>query len=281
MAPPYALDNAILYGLENGVFMDSSWRNKNAHRAPMTVLATHDDYHRMVPSQSSSRKPIDHSLTVLVAVMISQHGNSRQYYRFLSKVSEAVQARATALKEGAKSAKHKETLDRLLENATVVMEDGWVPQFVMIDGCKSERKAIDRLWPGLAIRVCQFHLIQAVRSCCRSLYGRSIPGEQKTQATLDAFRQCQRCADVADWPREYRNLQERVNVIAGDDGAVWTRFDEYLRRSWFSDLWRTCCVDYGLPIGAMRDGAWATNNYVEAVFRVFDRVLLCGRANKR
>jgi len=54
IAPPHALDNAILWGHANGLFMDSSWRNKNAHKAPMTVLATHDDYHRMVPSELDS-----------------------------------------------------------------------------------------------------------------------------------------------------------------------------------------------------------------------------------
>jgi hypothetical protein len=51
MAPPFGLDCAILYGYLYGVGMDASWRNKNAHKAPMTVLATHDDHKRMVPSQ--------------------------------------------------------------------------------------------------------------------------------------------------------------------------------------------------------------------------------------
>ena len=58
IAPKYGLDNAILWGHANGLFMDSSWRNKNAHKAPMTVLATHDDHHRMVPSELFPNLPM-------------------------------------------------------------------------------------------------------------------------------------------------------------------------------------------------------------------------------
>jgi hypothetical protein len=214
--------------------------------------------------------------------MVSQHANSRVYHKFLAKVSEAVKARAIALVDGtAKSTLSPEVEQRLLENARIISEDGFVPPFVMIDGDKAELKAINRMWPGLPKRVCQFHLIQAVRNCCRSLYGRSIAGEIKTQETLEAFRECQRCPDPSEWGRYYAELEDKVNIIATDDGAIWRRFDEYLKRVWFNEFWRAMCVDFGLPSDVFRDGAWSTNNLVEATFRIFDRVLLCGRANKR
>jgi hypothetical protein len=53
LAPESGLDTAIAYAREHGMFMDSSWRNKNALRCPLTILCTINEYHRMVPSKFS------------------------------------------------------------------------------------------------------------------------------------------------------------------------------------------------------------------------------------
>lgn len=49
IAPEFGLDMAILYSMDNGLGMDTSWRNKNAHRAPMTVVSTVNAAGRMLP----------------------------------------------------------------------------------------------------------------------------------------------------------------------------------------------------------------------------------------
>lgn len=49
IAPPHALMMAILNGTEYGLAMDSSWRNKNAFRCPVTMLTTLTPHHHMTP----------------------------------------------------------------------------------------------------------------------------------------------------------------------------------------------------------------------------------------
>ena len=48
----YAIDGAILYSLENGIAMDSSWRHLNQNKCPVTLVTTVNSHHRMVPSES-------------------------------------------------------------------------------------------------------------------------------------------------------------------------------------------------------------------------------------
>jgi len=49
---PYALESAILHSVKRGLFMDSSWRNKNSLRCPVTILSAINEFHRMVPGRS-------------------------------------------------------------------------------------------------------------------------------------------------------------------------------------------------------------------------------------
>lgn len=53
IAPPHALAAAILQSSRKGLYMDSSWRNKNAFRCPLTMLITINDYNRMTPGKFS------------------------------------------------------------------------------------------------------------------------------------------------------------------------------------------------------------------------------------
>jgi len=213
--------------------------------------------------------------------MIAQHGGSRQYYRLLRKVTEAIEARANHILTTKASSKPREVESRTLVNALVISEDGFSPPFVMIDGCNSERKAIDRIWPCINKRVCQFHLMQAIKNFARTLFTSDLRGRKQVDDVLEAIRNAQRCPEADLWEDYLAILEDKIIGIARDDGQVWARFSTYLNQNWFSELWRPYCIDYGLPLDAFRDGAWSTNNYVEATFRMFDRVLLCGRANKR
>ena len=54
VSPPFGLQTAILYGIENGLYMDSSWRNKSAFRCPLTLICTMNEYHRMIPGENTT-----------------------------------------------------------------------------------------------------------------------------------------------------------------------------------------------------------------------------------
>lgn len=51
IAPPLARISAILQLIRFGMMMDSSWRNKNAWGAPMSVLVTLNEQHHMIPRE--------------------------------------------------------------------------------------------------------------------------------------------------------------------------------------------------------------------------------------
>jgi len=48
---PYSLLTALIQTLRMGLYMDSSWRNKNAFRCPLTMLVTINEFHRMIPGE--------------------------------------------------------------------------------------------------------------------------------------------------------------------------------------------------------------------------------------
>ena len=54
IATPWTLLLTIIQASDFGIYMDSSWRNKNAFRCPLTFLVTLNKYHRMIPRKSSS-----------------------------------------------------------------------------------------------------------------------------------------------------------------------------------------------------------------------------------
>ena len=262
--------------------MDSSWRNKNALRCPVTILSTVNEFHRMVPGASSFAFRFYAHQCQIVAVMVSQHADAEAYEFLLESVRSAVHSRIESLLDGrAKSRYPKQYHDKLLDLCTQVQEDEYTPQFMMIDGDDAERLAIERVFPGLPFRACQFHFMQACRSKARSAFGRSQAGEAKTAAFLKALRRCQRCPIEDEWLSHYARLRHEINDIAQDQGQASKMLSDYLDRVWFSNRWRSHTVDFGIPAHLTRDGPWSTNNYAEAAFRTFDRVFLSCRVNKR
>jgi hypothetical protein len=151
----------------------------------------------------------------------------------------------------------------------------------MIDADEAERNAVEQCFPRIAIRVCQFHLMQACRSRLSRVFGTSQEGNQRVQRPLQAIRQCQRCPNEQQWPVFFNRLGQSITAIAGDGGEAWVGIRRYLEHEWFSRRWLPSAVDFGLPSHVTRDGPWSTNNYSEAAFKTFDRVFLNCRANKR
>ncbi|ORY35080.1 hypothetical protein BCR39DRAFT_556578 [Naematelia encephala] len=266
IASPFSLVTAILQVFRKGMYMDSSWRNKNAFRCPLTLLVTINEYHRMIP----------------VAAMVSNYADEEAYSFFLSAIKKAIVKLAREIIEDRVKIKiDGVTASQLKAACNAVIEDGLLPAFAMIDGDDAERRAIEHEFPDTPIRVCQFHFMQACRSRARRVFSQSAEREVLASSFLEALRRCQRCPSSASWALYYHNLEDEVNELAQDDGEAWEEFDRYLKKEWFSDRWRPYLIDYGLPPHVSRDGPWSTNNYSEAAFRTFDRVFLGCRANKR
>lgn len=270
IAPPHGLHNALRFAAENGLNVDSSWRNKNANRSPVTIVSTSNEYGHLVP----------------VAVMVSSHADTETYTMFLRKVRQAIQDEAQRiLDEPDRStlpAKHSADLLSYAED--VVVAEEFCPAFVTIDCDDAERNAIREVWGNVTIILCQFHFMQAARLKGGHLFGRNERGRLQTVCFLRALRKCQRCPDESQWPDVYEEFRQSIRALLRPDQSIetiWSKIDTWLMNWWFSDRWRECLVDYGLPPNVTRGGPFTTNNLVEGAFRVFDRVYLDGVANKR
>lgn len=174
------------------------------------------------------------------------------------------------------------------------------------------------VFPDAVIRVCQFHVIQALGRA--DLHHDDVdPGTEKVGVTKRknrisvskgaradiavAFRRFQRYGGDDD-PTTLNEYKERFRediVALCDDHSIEAAVPSimrYFERNWFCNRWRSELLphlfeiimskpieehvtDEGLPPGQTRDGGWNTNNYIEASFRDFNRTFLEHRMNKR
>ncbi|KAK8853348.1 hypothetical protein IAR55_004052 [Kwoniella newhampshirensis] len=265
IAPPHALDTAILYSLDHGAFMDSSWRNKVQSRCPATIVSTINEYHRMVP----------------IAFMVSRHADTETYQYMLEQIAIAVQDRASSLlEENANTHYQDRQRDRLLDKCGHIVDFGFRPRYMMIDGDDAERSAIQMVFPTFPFACVNFISYRLVVRK-RSFFGTNKEGQNRCERFLAAFRQVQRCPTEADWDRYFERFRQEVLFIVRNDAPTWASIERYLNRTWFSLRWRSHCIDYGIPSDLTRDGGCSTNNFAEAAFRTFDRIFLSARVNKR
>ena len=215
--------------------------------------------------------------------MIHQSKESEAYQHMLTVLKDSVQSHAESLLHERSKPRYQESGSQamLLSHCFEVSEDGFSPAFMMIDGDDSERLAIEIVFPGVPIRLCQFHFMQACISRIQSVFGRTKAGTRKTNKVVRSLRKLQRCPIESEWLSSYQIFKNDIDSVANDGGRALASLVQYFDRSWFSPVWRPYCIDYGIPIENTRDGPWSTNNYAEAAFRVFDRVFLCCRVNKR
>lgn len=281
VAPPLARVTAILQVFRMGMYMDSSYRNKNAFKCPLTMLVTLNEQHHMIPREST----LDHvwpTLLVTVAAMVSAHSDQIAYAYLLSEFERACRETAQQIVNGTYiPIIPGVTQQELRTQCDIFLQDGLSPRFMMIDASDAERNAIQQVLPATPIRACQFHLMQACRSQLRkflSSYSVNIR-DGKIQEILDAIRTVQRCPEADEWDTYFAALGETVKACTSTE--VWERLATYLNVTWFSTIWKPSTVDYGIPAGVTRDGPWSTNNYSEACFRTFDRVFLSCRVNRR
>jgi len=93
---PSALEAAIMWQA-NGIALDSSWRHKNEHVAPLTFLVTLDSQMKMIPSKCTVQQIFGYWLIrgkFVVSAMISSNIQEVTLTRFLKKVKTAVMEHA-------------------------------------------------------------------------------------------------------------------------------------------------------------------------------------------
>ena len=151
----------------------------------------------------------------------------------------------------------------------------------MINGDDAKRGAIEQAFPGMPVRLCQFHFMRACMQQARAAFPHNGNLEKKVQAFAAKLRKCQRCPSAEQWQLFYEAFQNDIHDIAGDNGQARFRLTSYFDREWFSIHWRKYCIDYGLPPQYTRDGPFSTNNYAESAFQTFNKVFLMCRVNKR
>lgn len=112
------------------------------------------------------------------------------------------------------------------------------------------------VFPGAIIRVCQFHIIQAIRRWVRDHFlpqrqkkgkptvklkraSPSLPTAAMAQL-LDAFRAAQRCRVEADWPRHRNIFEQNVRTIcaAAELASRAASIIQYFRDNWWCAEWR-------------------------------------------
>ncbi|KAF7334731.1 hypothetical protein MSAN_02371400 [Mycena sanguinolenta] len=269
---PYGTQSMLLWSSDQGVGHNATYRHMNENRAPLTIMITTDKDGRMVPGFA----------------YLSSDTTTETQIIFLEEAKRLVEQMASDLLDGTAQVadglgKYQE---RLFEQARHVKKHGWRPKFFMIDKYRSSRGAIRRVFPGVPIRICQFHVMQAILRWERD---GGPPGEQQARPSLDlrrkhqllwAVREIQRCRDPDQWQEYLDQFWQRLLYITEgsqtDPKMLW----DYFEANWFCDEWRELWTDMGLPEGENRDGMLSTNNWTERAFKTFNQVFLGSRNNK-
>ncbi|KAK4705327.1 hypothetical protein P7C70_g884, partial [Phenoliferia sp. Uapishka_3] len=265
LAAASCCDDIVRWGRLNGIGIDSSHRHKCENRAPMSIMCTMaDDGHvRIGPCAISS------DITA----------NTMSLY--LKEAAAAIEKRAEVIVEahklGTPIGRDAKDQALLLAEAQLISENGWVPSHIMIDKSRSELNALqmwsDEMQTPINIRLCQFHIIQAILRWSADNPGQSERGSTKgikisriaKLEILDAFRVLQRyrvtrrpespdkAAESEDdyavrcdveWKEAVHVFAERVNDLAiayaeeGEADLWYQKVLNYFEDNWFTAEWR-------------------------------------------
>jgi len=172
----------------------------------------------------------------------------------------------------------------MLEQAKSIVQNGWKPAFIMIDKCRAAMNALSQKFPGIPIRICQFHVMQAILRWDRDEGNINQPKPtlnlQRKHMLLYAVRELQRCRTEARWPMYVAAFERCVRQIVAGSSTSFDTIMEHFRSNWFVPAWRDKWIDIGLPTGRNRDRMLSTNNWTERAFKTFDQIFLENRANK-
>ncbi|EJD36355.1 hypothetical protein AURDEDRAFT_174552 [Auricularia subglabra TFB-10046 SS5] len=274
IADQFELETLILYSGTNGLCMDSSWRHKNENRAPLTMVATVNNEEHFVPG----------------AAYLSEDVKTETLARFLQETKNRVEEYCRAVVKDPTLIQHDNPA-AVLEAAQSILDNpmGWIPKWFMIDKDLASVKAILEVWPDAIIRICQFHVIQAILRWHTDSGGNLEEGDNRRprlshhekRQMLVAFRSLQRCRSADAWDQATQLFLATLRTIAGD-GAKFRAVKNYFESNWFTPFWRRLWTDMGLPLSMTRDAAMLnTNNWIERAFKTIDQTFLDCRANKR
>ncbi|RDX52563.1 hypothetical protein OH76DRAFT_1480666 [Lentinus brumalis] len=190
MTDPFSLDSLILNGLARGWALDSSWRNKNENRAAVTFLIAVSEAMHAMPG----------------SVLMSANVRTHTLASYLRATKVKLLERAIAIDKGEVTPEGRTDteLASLREGARLMTDDDYVVCHFMIDKSLAELYAIREVYPGVRIRLCQFHVVQAITRLDCDSGERGAPMritmELKVQIVYH-FRRLQRCRKHDDWPR--------------------------------------------------------------------------------
>ncbi|KAJ7852532.1 hypothetical protein B0H13DRAFT_1207570 [Mycena leptocephala] len=266
---PYGTQAVLLWAWKNGIGHDATYRHMNENRAPLTIMITLDEAQRMVPGFAylSSDTTIESQVVFL-----------EEAKKLVEKMADDLVNGRVEIADGL-----KEHAEELMKQAHLVVEHGWRPRFFMIDKYRSSLVAIRR---GVIIRICQFHVMQAILRWERD---GGAPGEQQVRPTLDlrrkhqllwAVREIQRCRHLEQWQQYLDQFRLRLDYITEGSQTSSDTLWDYFEANWFCDQWREHWTDIGLPQGETRDAMLSTNNWTERAFKTFNQVFLGNRNNK-
>ncbi|KAF9472489.1 hypothetical protein BDN70DRAFT_770254, partial [Pholiota conissans] len=271
---PFAIQSLILWSGQNGVGFDSSYRHKNENRAPVTFITTIDDNAHMIPGP----------------VFVSGDATAETLTTFLVEVKQLVEKMADQLVN--KSIQVDISLEkfkkRLLQEAGKIIKSksGWFPQFFMIDKSRAERLAIQNVFPTSLIRLCQFHVMQAILRWDKEV-GNSFEPQVRPRLSLErkhlllrAVRHLQRCRFEDKWDKAAEEFVESVRRICIGSATSAETIIRYFEANWFIPEWKALWTDIGLPAGILWEKMLSTNNWTERAFKTFDQIFLASRANK-
>ena len=236
----YSLKMGIEYS--SILYMDSSSRNKSDLGAHLTTLVVQEKR-----GKSTRMTP--------VAAMISSDVSAETYQLFLTTVKIKVET-SIAAETGLKTV--------------------WNPVVVVVDKDRAEINAIQKVWPTAQVRLCQFHVKQAI--------GRKWDAMQVSQhvkyTVQELFTRVQRAVSPEDLAIKKKTFMAALSSIIpkkSKEPAV-----KYFEDNWFSGDWPSMWADFGLiPSGQHRSDGSNTNNYSESGFKTFDGVILNRTCNRR
>ncbi|KAF8573395.1 hypothetical protein K439DRAFT_1625113 [Ramaria rubella] len=208
----HALERLILYGIRDGIGCDTSWRNKNKNRAAVTFLTVVDSNGHLAPGSA----------------LLSANIQTDTLVEYLRATTEQVIKRARKIVENPDDVSHTAPGDReeILPLAEVILKDGWNVLKWIIDKCRAELKATKKgmstrwstvmrtdevleAFPGAIIRICQFHIIQAILrwDCSNGKIAKAPRISARVKLKLCVhFRKAQRCRTHEEWPAYQKNF---------------------------------------------------------------------------
>jgi hypothetical protein len=269
-------------------YFDSCWRNKNSAMAPLTFdCSVHQDGFG-IPNYACITSDI----------------KTATLSKVLLEFNESLYLEARRLKKILIDNKIDESTKRMqnpvglsIAELDIVIERKGQPFIIMIDKCRAEYNAIKHSCPLTTIRLCQFHIIQAIDRFDGDVKSMGDGKELKWRKNVDKdkiinnFREVQRATDLRHANRLidkfYENLYSAFDADSfpneSDLNGTVECFQDYFEKNWFekSDWFHSLCfMDIGLPAGFDRYKV-NTNNIVESAFKTFDTIFLNNTKNKR